>query len=377
MCGVAGFVFSKNPPEKWFKRITKMLILSESRGNHATGIFLWDGKKSITIKKPVGAEKFVKLPEYKHLAKWKPRVCLAHTRWATQGNPQVNANNHPLVTRNFVLIHNGVISNDKELRERYRLARLPEVDSYVIIALIEKFYDIYHSVKRAIDYTQELLEGSYVCVVFDKNTGTVYKFRNGYSWHEDTKKSGQFWWASEDDILKGIQRYSVYDNYTYSHAGYGGYGQVGRIVRRGGYGTNSDGYSAIRNIHPATCQCSVCWEEYNDFGHLNHWTHQRVDTTRNGNPVKCYRCGQLFLWERYEDDSCPTCSGHSFEFVTMEDIRKFNESLGEVSEKEAAEDIEHDKDCLCDKCMEEPDEDLPYMTREEANEFHRETGCMD
>ena len=74
-----------------------------------------------------------------------------HTRAATTGSPKIRENNHPFFIGEakdgnfrFVLSHNGVISNDIQIRERFGLDDMkgnPETDTWVIIRLIQYFLD--------------------------------------------------------------------------------------------------------------------------------------------------------------------------------------------------------------------------------------------
>ena len=65
------------------------------------------------------------------------------TRMATQGSELVNINNHPFPgmagQTHFSLAHNGVLTNDKTLRKKYKLpATKVETDSYVAVQLLEQ-----------------------------------------------------------------------------------------------------------------------------------------------------------------------------------------------------------------------------------------------
>ena len=70
------------------------------------------------------------------------RLCLnattaiLHTRWATQGSPTINDNNHPIPRGKIVLTHNGHISNDNELFKQLKVKRHGQVDSEAVAALI-------------------------------------------------------------------------------------------------------------------------------------------------------------------------------------------------------------------------------------------------
>ena len=74
------------------------------------------------------------------------RVVMGHTRLATQGRPADNFNNHPWSTGSFALAHNGVLWNDKELRQTEKLPDTHiQTDSYVAVQLLEQ--------QKALDFT--------------------------------------------------------------------------------------------------------------------------------------------------------------------------------------------------------------------------------
>ncbi len=163
MCGIIGYV-GKNPCVPYIIKGLKML---EYRGYDSAGLAtLVDGE--IKIKKVVGKvnqlEKIVVNNEEGYIG-------IGHTRWATHGEPTLN-NAHPHIDCNgrFVVVHNGIIENYKELKD-YLLGRghifRSQTDTEVIVHLLEEFFEenIVYSFKRVV----EKLEGSFALVILDKN----------------------------------------------------------------------------------------------------------------------------------------------------------------------------------------------------------------
>src|SRR3990167_7189239 len=65
---------------------------------------------------------------------------VGHNRLTTSGKQKFNHNNHPFILNDFILVHNGIITNDDELRAEYNLKKGKiETDSYIIIRLIDYF----------------------------------------------------------------------------------------------------------------------------------------------------------------------------------------------------------------------------------------------
>lgn len=146
MCGIAGFFLREEADSNAIA--ATMLDRIEHRGKDATGIAWWgfcddqeqmlpitpgEGKPTVWHQKaPVPARQFVKSMAIPTDAK----VALMHTRAATQGKPEVNSNNHPIVVANTIIgVHNGMIRNDAELWPVIgKDLRAAEVDSEVIFA---------------------------------------------------------------------------------------------------------------------------------------------------------------------------------------------------------------------------------------------------
>ena len=181
---------------------TKVLsILSAScevRGTDATGISFNLGDRLCVYKRPLPAHKMhFHVPSGVHYV-------MGHTRMTTQGNEKKNYNNHPFVGRvgnvDFALAHNGVLYNDDEL---HRTEKLPvtkiETDSYVAVQLIEKYGTLDF---KALKYTAELLEGSFVLTVMDKDNNLYFVKGDNPMCIYHFKEIGVYVYASTEEILK-------------------------------------------------------------------------------------------------------------------------------------------------------------------------------
>lgn len=139
ICAVSRADRSSIPNINLFMRHASYAI--ESRGKHATG-FAWRDRKARTwYAKSPG-----KATDVSHTIDMSgARIAIGHTRYATQGKPEENSNNHPLVEENITLVHNGVVDNDWWIfRQLTDLERHNEVDSQAIACLLaypEEFGD--------------------------------------------------------------------------------------------------------------------------------------------------------------------------------------------------------------------------------------------
>lgn len=135
MCGIAAFSSPAGAKTNARLLAHHLLTAIESRGSHASGFAysLEDGTVGMYKNPTPGSQ--LSLHELPRDAK----TVVMHTRYATQGKPEDNRNNHPVVSTDnrIALVHNGVISNDWRLREELGLeAKHGEVDSLVIPSLL-------------------------------------------------------------------------------------------------------------------------------------------------------------------------------------------------------------------------------------------------
>ena len=162
MCGIVGFVGSGNAKEKIINGLKRL----EYRGYDSAGIALPINGK-IEIKKHVG--------EIKNLEKiigdpgFDSNMGIGHTRWATHGAPSdLNAHPHANGDNTIAIVHNGIIENYQEIRERlikeHGINFRSETDSEVIAHLIGVYYegDLLAAVNRAVSE----MRGAYaVCAI--------------------------------------------------------------------------------------------------------------------------------------------------------------------------------------------------------------------
>lgn len=165
MCSVFGLIDHKQVlTSKEKNHIVNTLAREcEVRGTDATGIAYHFGGRLRIFKRPLPAHKIrMRVPN-------EVNVIMGHTRMTTQGNEKFNQNNHPFAGsiggKAFALAHNGILWNDKLLRQQENLPQTSvETDSYVAVQLLEKQNTLdFPSLKEM----AEKVEGSFVFTVLD------------------------------------------------------------------------------------------------------------------------------------------------------------------------------------------------------------------
>ena len=165
MCSLFGIIDYQNKLTTREKdRILNTLAREcEVRGTDATGIAYHFGGRLRIFKRPLPARKLrLRVPN-------NVNVIMGHTRMTTQGNEKFNQNNHPfpgsINGKTFALAHNGILWNDKILRQQENLSQTSvETDSFIAVQLIEQ--------QNALDFASlktmaETVEGSFVFTVLD------------------------------------------------------------------------------------------------------------------------------------------------------------------------------------------------------------------
>ena len=158
MCGISGAVGLKNISDLLFEGIRNL----EYRGYDSCGVALMN-KTGLLIKKDIGGvEEFYR----KHnVLQHKSKIGIAHTRWATHGKV-TQENTHPFTSRNknFAVVHNGIISNYRPLRDQLQKEGFKfssETDTEILAHLLEKFYKRSRNVEKAFVKMLNVIEGTY------------------------------------------------------------------------------------------------------------------------------------------------------------------------------------------------------------------------
>lgn len=198
MCAIFGLAFfhghkvSNNVAVS--NAVKRFLEVSEVSGRRASGVALMRERAVKVLRKPVSGSDFAKDPDLDSLLEenivFDPpsgeehsgtlQSIIGHCRFPTKGSERVNANNHPIVVNNIVGVHNGTISNDDELFQKYALSRIAQVDTEAIFQLAAYYTrSVTSKTSDAIKNFAPQLMGGYACAMLNaRQPYHLYLFRN-------------------------------------------------------------------------------------------------------------------------------------------------------------------------------------------------------
>ena len=167
MCGIVGYLGRKEA----FPILIKGLRRLEYRGYDSAGVALINDNGNLNVCKTKG--KVDNLVEYCNDKNVSGTVGIAHTRWATHGEPSaVNAHPHYSESKNLAIIHNGIIENYADLKEKLQAKGVTfrsDTDTEVLVQLVE--YVMEHKELDLLTAVQVALYqviGAYAIAIIDK-----------------------------------------------------------------------------------------------------------------------------------------------------------------------------------------------------------------
>lgn len=178
MCGIVGYIGTKRQA---YPMLIKGLKRLEYRGYDSAGIALINSDNCLNVYKSKG--KVSDLETFCADKKTEGTVGIAHTRWATHGEPSsTNAHPHYSQSKNLAIIHNGIIENYAEIKKNLQdkgVKFLSDTDTEVLVQLVEyiqarKNLDLLAAVQVALHQ----VIGAYAIAILDKrNPDTIIAAR--------------------------------------------------------------------------------------------------------------------------------------------------------------------------------------------------------
>lgn len=205
MCGIVGYIGFREPKDV----LVEGLKTLEYRGYDSAGIAL-KNDTSVQVIKEVG--RISSLEEKINKEKLiDSHIGIAHTRWATHGGvTEVNA--HPHTIGRVTLVHNGIIENAMELKEKLSSEGVTfntETDTEVLTALIDYYYDSDPVV--AIEKAIKDVRGSYALAIIFKDQEKLFAVRKDLPLIVGYGKDEYFVASDISAIINYTNRYSLLD----------------------------------------------------------------------------------------------------------------------------------------------------------------------
>ncbi|MCR5310930.1 MAG: glutamine--fructose-6-phosphate transaminase (isomerizing) [Lachnospiraceae bacterium] len=178
MCGIVGYAGAAQAAPILLEGLTRL----EYRGYDSAGLAVRDGSNKVEVVKAKGRLQVLKDKTGDGTA-LHGNVGIGHTRWATHGEPSEN-NAHPHISddMNVVAVHNGIIENYTEIKDkliRNGYSFYSETDTEAIVKLIDYYYKKYNiGPIDAIAKTMVRVRGSYaIAVMFREYPGEIWVAR--------------------------------------------------------------------------------------------------------------------------------------------------------------------------------------------------------
>jgi glutamine---fructose-6-phosphate transaminase (isomerizing) len=178
MCGIVGYVGNKQVVPLIIDGLRKL----EYRGYDSAGIAVVNEGHDLEIRRAEG--KLRNLEETIRLSPLDGTYGIGHTRWATHGRPtEENAHPHRDCTGRVVVVHNGIIENYLQLKERLRKSDhrfVTETDTEIMAHLIEEYLKQHSSFEEAVRSAVSELRGIFALSIINADEpDTIIAVRQG------------------------------------------------------------------------------------------------------------------------------------------------------------------------------------------------------
>lgn len=192
MCGIFGIISPFGFPKKDLKLLVNH---SQQRGVDASGFVFLQNNKYKIIRADYNIQKLLD-----NIDPFNSKLFLGHSRLITNGL----TDNQPVVSKNIVVLHNGIIINDTEIWDKLRVERQFEIDSEVIVGIAENYLEKSNDIEKLPQEILSLCKGVVSCALVLPEMGKLLLFSNNGSLYLG-KKDKTYYFASESYGLKQIK----------------------------------------------------------------------------------------------------------------------------------------------------------------------------
>ena len=177
MCGIVGYIGNQNAVNVLMNGLNRL----EYRGYDSAGISIFENDSIKTFKKVGKVEALKGIIEDRNLSS---KIGIAHTRWATHGEPSdINAHPHSDSFNNISLVHNGIIENYSTLKQK--LIELgytfkSQTDSEVLTIFISYIYSQVKDLEEAVRLALSEVEGTFgIAIISNYEPDKIIAARRG------------------------------------------------------------------------------------------------------------------------------------------------------------------------------------------------------
>jgi glucosamine--fructose-6-phosphate aminotransferase (isomerizing) len=211
MCGIIGYIGETQAMPILIEGLKRL----EYRGYDSAGVAIMENG-SLLVEKTKG--KISQLERLVNHRTWLGSTGMAHTRWATHGEPNTeNAHPHTDCTGEIAVVHNGIIENWSKLKSallKEGHTFTTETDTEVIAHLVEKFYKSGATLEEAVQSTVRQLDGTYGLVIMSKREpDKIIGVRNGSPLIVGVASGENFLASDVSAILKHTQKVVYLDDH--------------------------------------------------------------------------------------------------------------------------------------------------------------------
>jgi glucosamine--fructose-6-phosphate aminotransferase (isomerizing) len=211
MCGIIGYIGGATAMPILVEGLKRL----EYRGYDSAGVAIMENG-SLLVEKTKG--KISQLERLVGHRPWNGTVGMAHTRWATHGEPNTeNAHPHTDCTGEIAIAHNGIIENYSAIKARLLKEGhnfTTQTDTEVIAHLIEKFYPAGTTLEEAVQKAVAQLEGTYGLVIMSRREpDKIIGVRNGSPLIIGIASDENFLASDVSAILKHTQKVIYLDDH--------------------------------------------------------------------------------------------------------------------------------------------------------------------
>ena len=257
MCGIVGAVAQRDVAEILLEGLRRL----EYRGYDSAGLAVVDAQGNTSRLRRVG--KVVNLAEAVAASPMVGGTGIAHTRWATHGEPS-EANAHPHVSEHIIIVHNGIIENHEPLREQL-IARgyvfASETDTEVVAHLVNWEQKQGGTLREVVLRVIPQLRGAYGMVIMDSRDPSVLVAARSGSPLVIGRGVGENFIASDQLALLPVTRRFIYLEE----------GDVAEITRRDVIITDRNGQNVTRAEVESTAQYDA-----GDKGIYRHYMQKEI-----------------------------------------------------------------------------------------------------